>query len=373
MAYTGKKPIDHTDVTQSQSMTVTDDLTVDTDTLVVDSTNNRVGIGTASPNTLTTLSATSGNAILELNRANANTTGAVGAVNFTVSDGHSVANMYAQGDGDNEGAHLVFRTTSAAGENDPYGSNTTERMRIDSSGKVGIGEDVPLKELSVVGTVRVQNADGDTNGLNISSDANGDAFIDAGYSVSDLKFGINGTERVRIDSSGNVQIATTSTPSTSVFGYRLAATGLFKSSRDAGGSGASMQVFGNAGEARIMGDGDLLNTNNSYGQISDETLKQDIADAASQWADIKALKVRKFRFKDNPTGTLQIGVIAQELEASGMNGLVKQIDLNQDEDSEETIKAVKYSVLHMKAVKALQEAMERIEALETKVAALEAE
>ena len=46
MAYTGKKPIDHTDVTQSQSMTVTDDLTVDTSTLKVDSTNNRVGIGT---------------------------------------------------------------------------------------------------------------------------------------------------------------------------------------------------------------------------------------------------------------------------------------------------------------------------------------
>lgn len=49
MAYTGKKPIDHTDVTQSQSMTVTDDLTVDTSTLHVDSANNRVGIGTSSP------------------------------------------------------------------------------------------------------------------------------------------------------------------------------------------------------------------------------------------------------------------------------------------------------------------------------------
>lgn len=48
MAYTGKKPIDHTDVTQSQSMTVTDDLTVDTNTLHVDSTNNKVGIGTTS-------------------------------------------------------------------------------------------------------------------------------------------------------------------------------------------------------------------------------------------------------------------------------------------------------------------------------------
>lgn len=51
MAYTGKKPTNHTDVTQSQSMTVTDDLTVDGTTLHVDSTNNRVGIGTASPDT----------------------------------------------------------------------------------------------------------------------------------------------------------------------------------------------------------------------------------------------------------------------------------------------------------------------------------
>lgn len=49
MAYTGKKPIDHTDVTQSQSMTVTDDLTVDGTTLHVDSTNNRVGVGNVSP------------------------------------------------------------------------------------------------------------------------------------------------------------------------------------------------------------------------------------------------------------------------------------------------------------------------------------
>ena len=49
MAYTGKKPVDVIDVTESQSLTVTEDLTVDTDTLHVDSTNNRVGIGTTSP------------------------------------------------------------------------------------------------------------------------------------------------------------------------------------------------------------------------------------------------------------------------------------------------------------------------------------
>jgi len=41
------------------------------------------------------------------------------------------------------------------------------------------------------------------------------------------------------------------------------------------------------------------------------------------------------------------------------------------EDLGTTTKTVKYSVLYMKAVKALQEAMDRIETLEAKVAQLE--
>lgn len=81
----------------------------------------------------------------------------------------------------------------------------TDTLVVDSTNnRIGVGEDVPLKELSVVGTVRIQSANGDTNGLNISSDANGDAFIDAGYSVSDLKFGINGSERMRLLNSGGL-------------------------------------------------------------------------------------------------------------------------------------------------------------------------
>ena len=70
----------------------------------------------------------------------------------------------------------------------------------------------------------------------------------------------------------------------------------------------------------------------------------------------------------------KIGVIAQDLETSGMNGLVKDnpdFDENMKEKGTVT-KSVKYSILYMKAVKALQEAMTRIETLETKVAALEA-
>ena len=156
----------------------------------------------------------------------------------------------------------------------------------------------------------------------------------------------------------------------------------------------------------------MQNTNNSYGSISDERVKQDITDANSQWNDIKALKVRNFKLKTNTSKT-QIGVVAQELETAGMNGLVEEAlpekeDVafhsdfgtvvsgtadngakpiyEKDEKGNDTDKIigyedvftagqkkkeVKYSVLYMKAIKALQEAMAKIETLETKVKALE--
>ena len=78
-----------------------------------------------------------------------------------------------------------------------------------------------------------------------------------------------------------------------------------------------------------------------------------------------------------------LGVIAQELEAAGMGKLVQNHleTLPADDNSGETpvldedgnqksFKTVKSSILKMKALKALQEAMARIETLEAKVAAL---
>ena len=129
--------------------------------------------------------------------------------------------------------------------------------------------------------------------------------------------------------------------------------------------------------AEVEANGDFENANNSYTGFSDQRLKQDIVDATSQWDDIKALQVRKYRFINHvetmgDDATVQLGVIAQELEASGMNGLVKTKPVDEADPDGPDRKSVNYSVLYMKAVKALQEAMERIETLETKVAALEA-
>jgi hypothetical protein len=123
----------------------------------------------------------------------------------------------------------------------------------------------------------------------------------------------------------------------------------------------------------VADSGNVTNTNGSYGTISDAKMKTDIVDAGSQWNDLKAVRFRKFKMKNDPAGLMQLGVVAQELEQTSP-GLV---DEHTDRDAEgndlgTTTKSVKTSVLLMKAAKALQEAMARIETLEAKVAALEA-
>ena len=84
------------------------------------------------------------------------------------------------------------------------------------------------------------------------------------------------------------------------------------------------------------------------------------------------MQVKKYRLiknveADGDNAPTMLGVIAQDLEAAGMNGLVKD---KVNEATGEEYKSVKYSILYMKAVKALQEAMDRIETLEAEVATL---
>ena len=146
----------------------------------------------------------------------------------------------------------------------------------------------------------------------------------------------------------------------------------------------------------VYSNGAVYNATNTYGQISDERLKSNITDAKSQWDDIKNIKVRNFKKYD--TGdTVQIGVVAQELEKVSSKLIEEtapsEADIKHDsvfgtlykdgddipegkevgntKEVKEKVKGVKYSVLYMKAIKALQEAMTRIETLEAKVKTLE--
>jgi hypothetical protein len=179
------------------------------------------------------------------------------------------------------------------------------------------------------------------------------------------------TERMRISQNGGINTLTDATNYFAIRNKGNSSVGnavvVFKSSTVVGDGTVCMVV---------RQDGDLENLNNAYGAYSDIKLKENIVNAASQWDDLKALQVRKYNFKPetgHSTHT-QIGLVAQEVELVSP-GLVSE---SPDTDAEgndlgTTTKSVNYSVLYMKAVKALQEAMERIEQLESEMAAVKAQ
>jgi hypothetical protein len=99
-----------------------------------------------------------------------------------------------------------------------FSTNATERMRIDSSGNVGIGTSSPTfvtgsgLEIQRAGaaTLRIEDTGSGGKPLEIYSD-DGEGYVINGVSSGmPMIFKNNNTERMRIDSSGNVGIGTTS-------------------------------------------------------------------------------------------------------------------------------------------------------------------
>jgi hypothetical protein len=142
------------------------------------------------------------------------------------------------------------------------------------------------------------------------------------------------------------------------------------------GSHSAAGVYGGTVSYKVFTNGNVQNTNGSYTTLSDAKLKENIVDAHSQWNDLKAIQIRNWNFKEE-TGHethRQIGPIAQELETVCPGLVFEAPDLDEDgNETGEVTKGVNQSVLYMKAVKALQEAMERIEQLETEMAAVKAQ
>jgi hypothetical protein len=182
---------------------------------------------------------------------------------------------------------------------------------------------------------------------------------------------------MRIDSSGKLLLATSNTGGTFSVernGNTYNISAVSDANNTSEGYFRGYSTGAGADRVIIYSNGNIVNAGNSYGALSDLKLKENIVDSGSQWDDVKSVRVRKYSMKlDQVAEANQLGVIAQELESSGMTNLVyESIDRDIDgNDLGTTTKQVKYSILYMKAVKALQEAMDRIETLEAKVQQLE--
>jgi hypothetical protein len=316
-------------------------------------------------------------------------------------------------------------------------TSTANYMALESDGTDGIVKAIKGLKFSAGGSERLlidfegnlvfNDGQNDCN-FRIKSDGLNDMlFVDAGNNrvgigsdAPDYTFQVDAPSSVA-NYAANIRSLHTSTP-----------YGLFVKFTSASPDGSDNQFYvaQDSGTTRfkVNSDGDVQNHDNSYGALSDERIKQDIRDSNSQWNDIKAIKVRNFKKKDDvrqygDNAWEQIGVVAQELETvspklirhnnpnasdilsdSSFGTLWTADDaetqdavLYTSEDQEvidgiknvgdiktpstkqigdvkeikEQVKSVNYSILYMKAIKALQEAQTRIETLETKVAALE--
>ena len=275
-----------------------------------------------------------------------------------------------------------------------FSTNSTTRMTLDATGRVGIGTSNPDT------TLHLQTPSGTKSEINFAQTAVTNYRIGVPASTDALVFTYGAsTERLRIDSSGRLLVNTTSildgtsaklqvlqtvgghwstrinNSTTLPFGLAISYTGA------APNNGSSQFIYcadTTAGRFQVTSNGNVGSATSSYGGMSDLKLKENIVDASSQWDDLKAVRVRNYSFKEeNSSEPTQIGVIAQEVEAAGMAGLVYEtadqgiVEDGSFVDTGEVTKNMKYSILYMKAVKALQEAMTRIETLEAKVQTLE--
>jgi hypothetical protein len=251
-------------------------------------------------------------------------------------------------------------------------SNNPPYVLLGRSGAATLGSNAAVVSGSRLGTLTFHGADG-TNFVEAATVA---GEVDGTPGANDMPGRLvfsttadgaaSPTERMRIDNAG--------------FTNTFSANNAF-AARSSIGAGTSILLYGGYYSATsttsgtnsyvVWTNGNVVNTNGSYGALSDIKLKENIVDANSQWDDLKALQVRNYNFKEGQTHT-QIGLVAQEVELVSPGLVTESPDRDAEGNDLGTVtKSVSYSVLYMKAVKALQEAMERIETLEAKVAALE--
>jgi hypothetical protein len=361
----------------------------------ITSTGN-VGIGTPSPNAklhIEGITSTTNVRVVSPNTDSLFNSG-FEVMRTTVSGGALMRSLRNATDG-GVGWEWLTTADNTAEVNATYSS----RMVLNSIGNVGIGTPSPQGKLHIVGTgntgssslifLRDSNATSvntSYGGIVLSSSPGADYFI-AKKNVNADAFLVLGTTSGNLDimtltSTGTVGIGTTSTfaklnvTTNAASGYvsqltnsNASGRGLVVSANSSDTTGRFFDGYSDsAGDTRIIiySNGNIQNTNNSYGAFSDIKLKENIVNAKPKLNDLNKVRVVNYNLKNDETK--QLGVIAQELEKIFPN-MVEEI---QDTDKEgkslgTTTKAVKYSVFVPMLIKAVQELKEQLDELKAKV------
>ena len=374
------------------SATITGDLTVDTSTLKVDSTNNRVGIATATPGVRVDIVSDSNTSLAPVLRVNSNNVavstslaydGLIGSSTLTIQSGTSAA--------------MIFNT-----------NNVNERYRIASDG-VATWSNVG----GVAGTAMTLDANGLGIGLSPSGGAAGSVYSAGsvlaaggltahqtnrgvlGYGSNEttirsygatagtgfITFRVAGggastdTEAGRFDASGNLLVGTTTNTNVSRIFSRGTATSSALALQGASGDVAlaqltvgkfdndttTSQIFVRFTINDNSGGSGQINANGAsqaaFGTFSDSRLKENIVSLPSQLANILSLRPVEFDYKDGSGH--QIGFVAQEIQKVYSDTVGEQ-------DGFLTVTG--WSKTEARLVSAIKELAAKVQALESKLA-----
>jgi hypothetical protein len=336
-----------------------------TSTAITISSSENVGIGTSSPNNQLEIKSDTSTVVTRL------------ACNSGTGRDWGVASA-------TDGAFGIYDYDAAA-----------YRMRINSSGNVGIGTNSPTdtngfgKALDIQGSTGGAIYVGSSGDRGIFGYASGEQHIINPSASGTTRFTINGSERMRIDSSGNVGIGTTSpseklevngnvkmgavsgstftvrvTPAAGVWGIDAgtdaSSFSRIRISSSGTGTQTKMAFFNTNGE---VGSITTSGTSTAFNTSSDYRLKENVNYDFDATTRLKQLRPARFNFIADADTTVD-GFIAHEVSSVVPEAITGEKDAV-DEDGNPKYQGIDQSKLVPLLVKTIQELEARITALET--------
>jgi hypothetical protein len=267
-----------------------------------------------------------------------------------------------------------------------FAEGGAEVMRIDSSGRVGIGvtPSISSARLTTVGGpvqlspgttsqegIRLTRASGicQINGINNDNNA-----------YNSITFATGASEAMRIDTSGNLLVGTTNTSLTAGVGAKFIASATESYMAYVINTAANSSNYhlyntnatNNGYRFFVTTNGGVSNFSGNNVNLSDERIKTNIELSGSYLDKICAIPVKLFNYRDEPENEQRtLGVIAQDVEAIAPEFVNNDGWKGTDPEDGVPLKTIYTTDMVFALMKCIQEQQALITALTARITALE--